>query len=131
MKDVVSCTRASSDIISSHLNAVRSSMTTRAAFPALYVQWMQLMLDEGSAIFRIFALMAHTLFDEKLKTILFHGERPENVIAFTERLQDRIYGALLGRKSDGTTYTQAEINASRCQRAADITCHMQDYYLSM
>lgn len=132
MKDILSCVRSSSALIQSHLLGIRSSIDNKtSAFPKLYVDWIQTMLCDGSAIFRLFALIVHTLFDEKTRTILFHGERPENVIAFTERLQDALYSALLGRKTDGTSYTQAEISASRYQRIADIVCSLQHYYISI
>lgn len=131
MMELMSCGNQSNRIITRHLTRIQGTMrNSGAAYPKMYMTWIDTVINEGSAIFRLFAILTHMLFDETLKYALFEGERPENIVAFTERLQDKLYDALLGRKADGSRYSTQEIDASRYQRAAEIVCSMQDYYVA-
>lgn len=130
MMELMSCSRESVDITRTHLIRIRKSIGVGSTFPKLYIDWIQLMINEGSGMFRLYALLCHTLFDEKLRADLFRGQDPNEANRFTERLQDELYIALLGRKPDGTRFSTAEIEASRYQRAAEVVCNMQDYYVN-
>lgn len=127
---ILSCNQESVSLIQQHMDHIERVVGTDSDYPPLYVKWIDSMVREGSAVFRLYVILTHMLFDEVAKHNLFHGERPEVVLAFTERLQNKLYDALLGRKEDGSKYTAEEIGASRYQRVAEIVCAMQDFYIS-
>lgn len=132
MLDMIACCRGSHEETKKIYTYIHRQTTMRGStYPPMYVKWIKLMMEEGTALFRLYTIMVHSLFDNELKHRLFKGESEENVIAFTERLNDKLNIAFLGRKPNGSLYTQLEIKQTRFQRISDIVCSMQDYYLAM
>lgn len=132
MLDLLACTRGSHEATTKIFVYIHKQITARGSTsPPMYVKWIELMMMEGTALFRLYTILVHSLFDEEFKHRLFTGECDDNVIAFNEKLQDKLYVAFLGRKSNGSIYTASEMRQARFQRVAEIVCSMQDYYLSM
>lgn len=133
MLDIITCSRGSYEVTKKIFIYILKQITMRGSiFPPMYVKWIKTMMEEGTALFRLYTIMVHALFDVEYSRRLFKGESEENVIAFTERLNDKLSLAFLGRKPNGLLYTKHEISQNmRCQRVAEVVCSMQDHYLSL
>lgn len=130
MMDLLSCNREAPVIMQKCFRLVKSHIAVRSAYPPRYVEWVRLMISDGTALFRLYTLLIHVLFDDVLRDVLFEGAAPTQVIEFVERLQDVAYNVFLGRTTDGSTMTTSGGANAEHQRTADIVLAMQEYYIS-
>lgn len=131
MMELLACTRESYDITKKYFVRMNTATAVGTVYPKLYADWVKLMIREGSGLFRLYTLVVHMLFDDDMRDELFEGEKQENVIAFVGQLQDTIYNVFLGRMTDGSTLTKADVAQTEHQQIARIVLSMQEYYIHM
>jgi hypothetical protein len=113
------------------VHVVGGATVPRPSVPTRYVDWIDSMIAEGNAVFRIFAILVHMQYDDAFRARMMLGLRPDVALEFMESLQDRLNHALIGRNPDGSCLSPVEVDAARFKRVPRIVSAMQDFLLAL
>jgi hypothetical protein len=123
--------RILADIRRQIVHVVGGATVPRPSVPVRYVDWVDSMIAEGNAVFRIFAILVHMQYDDAFRTRMMLGVRADAALEFMESLQDRLNDALIGRNPDGSCLSAVELSAARFKRVPRIVSAMQDFLLAL